>query len=102
MHPWQFYNEVGNRTCSALLVLSCIGIILPTAATHMVEGMDEATVLSISRGTAVILLFCYIAYLYFQVRGAEGGEGDNWVSSDQKALDAEFPASPKPPPSPPA
>ena len=33
----QTFNEVGNRTCSALLFLACIGIIMPTAASQLLE-----------------------------------------------------------------
>ena len=36
-HKLIYIAQVGNRTCSALLFLSCIGIIMPTAATKLIE-----------------------------------------------------------------
>jgi len=62
----QTFSMVSNRTCSALLFLSVIGIILPTCASTMLH-MDADQTLYISRGTSVILLTCYISYLVFQL-----------------------------------
>lgn len=69
-HKTQTFNAVGNRACSSLLMLACIGIIIPTAATKLVDAEDshEEWILDISRGTAVLLLACYAAYLVFQLR----------------------------------
>lgn len=58
-HKTQTFNAVGNRACSSLLMLSCIGVILPTAFTQLTNQdgpNDEAYILDISRGTAVLLL----------------------------------------------
>jgi Ca2+:H+ antiporter len=54
----QTFNESANRACNSLLFLSAIGIIIPTAAKSIsVPPMSDSAILSISRGTAVILLF---------------------------------------------
>ncbi len=55
-------TQVGNRACSSLLFLSCIGIIVPTAATNLItdDNMDPDMGLKISRGTAIILLAMWV------------------------------------------
>jgi Ca2+:H+ antiporter len=67
----QEFNAVANQASSSLLFLSCIGVVLPTAAAQLAPagkpGMSAKDVLDISRGTAVILLAIYIAYLAFQL-----------------------------------
>ena len=65
----QTFNEVGNRTCSALLFLSCIGITMPTAASVLIEDTKthEGLILNLSRGVSVVLLICYLCYLFFQL-----------------------------------
>lgn len=57
-HKTQTFNAVGNRACSSLLMLACIAIIIPTAATKLVndDEVHDDWVLDISRGTAVLLL----------------------------------------------
>lgn len=60
-------HQIGNRTCSALLFLSVIGIILPTGA-HQMLHVDQDSILAISRGTSLVLLLCYVSYLFFQLR----------------------------------
>lgn len=55
----QTFNATGNRACSSLLFLSALGIIIPTAASSMWEPEPDVNpdwVLSVSRGTAIILL----------------------------------------------
>jgi Ca2+:H+ antiporter len=75
----QTWNAIGSRACSSLLMLSCLGIVLPTASVLLVEkdpGLsfaqqtqyEDEFVLSISRGTAVVLLVCYVCYLVFQLK----------------------------------
>lgn len=58
----QHFNATGNRACSSLLFLSCIGIVIPTAALQLSEeGASADWVLPVSRGTAVILLIWWVA-----------------------------------------
>ena len=65
----QTFNATSNRACSSLLFLAAIGIAIPSAARYLMDsGPDqEATSLLISRGAAIILLFCYSCFLYFQL-----------------------------------
>jgi calcium/proton exchanger cax len=67
----QEFNAVANQASSSLLFLSCIGVVLPTAAAHLAPAgakkMSAADVLVVSRGAAVVLLGIYIAYLTFQL-----------------------------------
>lgn len=54
----QAFNAVANQATSSLLFLSCIGIIIPTAAVQLADGgeVSSSDLLNISRGTAVIML----------------------------------------------
>lgn len=80
----QDFNPVANQASSSLLFLSCIGVVLPTAAAQLAPagkpGMSAKDVLNISRGTAVVLLAIYVAYLTFQLNTHAhlfgGGEDD--------------------------
>lgn len=54
----QAFNAVANQATSSLLFLSCIGIIIPTAAVQL-SGTDDVSnrdLLDISRGTAILML----------------------------------------------
>mmetsp|Transcript_7985 Transcript_7985/g.15527 ORF Transcript_7985/g.15527 Transcript_7985/m.15527 type:complete len:444 (-) Transcript_7985:716-2047(-) len=68
----QTFNAVGNRACSSLLFLACIGIIIPTAAEQLIPMPDSVASdllgLRISRGAAILLLISYGCYLLFQLR----------------------------------
>lgn len=67
----QTFNEVASQATGSLLFLSCIGIILPTAAKNMMSDSTppgEDWVLAVSRGTAIVLLIIYGCYLYFQLK----------------------------------
>ncbi|KAF6256053.1 cation exchanger 1 [Scenedesmus sp. NREL 46B-D3] len=78
----QAFNAVANQATSSLLFLSCIGIIIPTAAVQLSSGDDvsSADLLDISRGTAVIMLVVYLSYLGFQLHTHhdlfKGDDGD--------------------------
>lgn len=62
----QTFNATANQATSSLLFLSCIGIIVPTAATSL-TGEDEEFILDTSRYTAVVMLVMYVCYLAFQL-----------------------------------
>eukprot|EP00878_Enallax_costatus_P035619 GHUV01039799.1.p1 GENE.GHUV01039799.1~~GHUV01039799.1.p1 ORF type:complete len:196 (+),score=46.74 GHUV01039799.1:1681-2268(+) len=77
----QSFNAVANQATSSLLFLSCIGIIIPTAAGSL--SSDDVTsleMLHISRGTAIIMLLVYLSYLSFQLHTHhdlfKGDDGD--------------------------
>ncbi|KAL6756794.1 CAX family of cation antiporter, membrane protein [Haematococcus lacustris] len=63
----QTFNATGNRACSSMLFLSCIGIAIPTSAASIIKDADarDDWVLAMSRGAALVLLACYVCYLVF-------------------------------------
>ncbi|ODV96167.1 hypothetical protein PACTADRAFT_2462 [Pachysolen tannophilus NRRL Y-2460] len=78
----QTFNQTVAQTMSSLLALSVIGLLLP-AAFHAslpnpdlkeprnefpVPGTSDDLVLSLSRGTSIILLIVYVLYLLFQLK----------------------------------
>ncbi|PVG04062.1 putative VCX1-vacuolar Ca++/H+ exchanger [Serendipita vermifera] len=73
------FQETGAQAASSLMTLSCITLIIPAAYhasfAHPPEGHapdpDDGTkggLLLISRGTSILLLVLYVAYLNFQLR----------------------------------
>jgi Ca2+/H+ antiporter len=54
----QNFNAVANQATSSLLFLSCISIMLPTAAMQLssAEEVSHSELLGISRCTAIIML----------------------------------------------
>lgn len=66
----QYFNETVAQTAASLLALSIGSIIIPTCF-HLFTTNDDnkiqQNIASLSRGTSVILLVVYAAYLYFQL-----------------------------------
>ncbi|KAE9398985.1 calcium/proton exchanger [Gymnopus androsaceus JB14] len=60
---------------ASLMTLACITLIIPAAynSVKSPHGSLISGLLTISRGTAVLLLGVYVAYLYFQVRAYTNG-----------------------------
>lgn len=54
----QSFSTMINKACCSLLFLSCIALIIPTAAHHLYgsEQVDTRTVQNMSHGTAVLLV----------------------------------------------
>lgn len=63
----QFFNTTVAQTATSLLALAIAGIIIPTVFDAQTNVANTQTA-ALSRGTAVILLFVYAAYLYFQLK----------------------------------
>lgn len=63
----QFFNTTVAQTAASLLALAIAGIIIPTVFDAQTQLSDVPTA-ALSRGTAVILLVVYAAYLYFQLK----------------------------------
>jgi len=63
-----FSSGTAQTTCS-LMALASASMILPAALYGVLDKADEhnkeASILVLSRGTAIILLFLYVMYLYF-------------------------------------
>ena len=88
----QAFNATANQATSSLLFLSCIGTIIPTAATTLAGGDGAGAqewILSTSRGAAVVLLLIYGCYLYFELRSHhhlfQAGEEDEDKDDDDGA-----------------
>ncbi|KAL8990016.1 MAG: hypothetical protein Q9177_001226 [Variospora cf. flavescens] len=69
----QHFNVTVAQTASSLLTLAIGSLIIPAAfeawaADNGQDAVQEANVTKISRGTAVLLLLVYVAYLIFQLR----------------------------------
>ncbi|KAI0164191.1 calcium/proton exchanger [Xylariaceae sp. FL1272] len=71
----QSFASITAQTTASLMTLSAASIILPGALFMIISGgysySDEdrrRTTLSLSRGTAIILLVIYVLYLWFQLR----------------------------------
>ncbi|KAN0069050.1 Sodium/calcium exchanger domain containing protein [Elaphomyces granulatus] len=62
----QNFNVVVAQTASSLLSLAVAGLIIPTAF-ERISGAGDG-VAALSRGTSVILLLVYGAYLFFQLK----------------------------------
>ncbi|CRG90611.1 Vacuolar calcium ion transporter [Talaromyces islandicus] len=63
----QNFNEVVAQTAASLLALAIASLIIPTAFRKWAAGGAEHTD-ELSRGTSVILLLVYGAYLFFQLK----------------------------------
>lgn len=72
------FNSTGAQTAASLMTLSCITLVIPAAYATTITGTipcktsdsEECLspgLLAISRGTAVLLLMVYCAYLFFQL-----------------------------------
>jgi len=65
------FQVTAAQTSSSLMTLACITLVIP-AAYHNVKTNTitdhQKGLLIISRGTAILLLVVYIAYLYFQLK----------------------------------
>ncbi|TKA47004.1 hypothetical protein B0A49_12827 [Cryomyces minteri] len=63
----QYFNVTVAQTAASLLAL-CVGSLIIPTAFHSFSTAGNAGVAQISRGTAVILLVVYGAYLFFQLK----------------------------------
>ncbi|QSS56440.1 H+/Ca2+ exchanger [Histoplasma capsulatum var. duboisii H88] len=66
----QLYNSNITQMSAALLSLSVMSLLLPTAFHASFSNLETAdtVVLKVSRGTSVILLLVYVLYLLFQLK----------------------------------
>ncbi|AEO66803.1 e085610c-fc2a-4e98-97a4-cf58daf70caa [Thermothielavioides terrestris] len=63
----QFFNTTVAQTAASLLALAVAGVIVPTVF-DIASNTSQADVAKLSRGTSVILLVVYAAYLVFQLK----------------------------------
>ncbi|KNZ80372.1 Vacuolar calcium ion transporter [Termitomyces sp. J132] len=67
------FVEAGAQASASFMTLACITLVIPAAyhSTQSKNGKDpsaEAGLLAISRGTAILLLGVYFAYIFFQLK----------------------------------
>jgi Ca2+:H+ antiporter len=69
--PESNFQVTAAQNAASLMTLSCITLIIP-AAYHMARNLEHQNpdegLLVISRGTALLLLLVYAAYLFFQLK----------------------------------
>lgn len=63
----QFFNTTVAQTAASLLALAVAGVIVPTVF-DLASKTSKRDVAQLSRGTSVILLVVYGAYLFFQLK----------------------------------
>lgn len=64
----QFFNTTVAQTAASMLALAVASIIVPTVFDSNTGAASDLNVAALSRGTAVILLIVYAAYLFFQLK----------------------------------
>ena len=64
----QHFNQTVAQTASSLLSLAVASLIIPTAFSDFTSDPDQSRITALSRGTSVLLLLVYGAYLYFQLK----------------------------------
>ncbi|KEF57761.1 calcium/proton exchanger [Exophiala aquamarina CBS 119918] len=69
-YPEQSFNSTVASTMSSLMTVATSSLIIPATlyAVTSENKSQEANIMILSRGTAIILLLIYIAYLYFQLK----------------------------------
>ncbi|KAL3154685.1 hypothetical protein ABBQ38_011234 [Trebouxia sp. C0009 RCD-2024] len=89
-HKHQKFNTMLNKACCSLLLLACIGLVIPTAANIFfpdtagngeqppIPRITTSGIANMSHATSLILGFVYLCYLFFQLKThadelAEGG-----------------------------
>jgi len=67
------FSSKAASTCTSLLLLASIALVLPTAMDAVVKGMGDSDndtndfILPVSRYTSIIILGIYLQFLYFQL-----------------------------------
>jgi len=93
----QVFSMTAANTMSDLLAVASASLIIPAALSASISAPKaeiEQTILSLSRGTAIILLILYCLFLFFQLKShssifdAEHGEeeGDEGASTEAHML----------------
>jgi Ca2+:H+ antiporter len=76
-HPNQSFHEAISEVGSNLMLVACLGLVIPTIFFQALtasrsEEYLRPRVLKISRITAIVLLIAFLVYLWFQVRSHHG------------------------------
>jgi Ca2+:H+ antiporter len=86
----QKFNTRSAMAMMSLLALSSIALVLPTPFADYWE-VEDATVLAVSRVSAIFLLLCYLQLLYFQFFHSEEEEDHD---DDEEEEEEEIPIIP--------
>ncbi|CAH0058336.1 unnamed protein product [Clonostachys solani] len=65
--PQQYFNETAAQTATSLLAIAVAAVIIPTVFDYTTDNPVK-DIAGLSRGTSVILLVVYSAYLLFQLK----------------------------------
>ena len=76
-HPNQSFHEAISEVGSNLMLVACLGLIIPTVfyqslTANFSADFIEGRTIRISRITAILLLIAFLVYLWFQVRSHHG------------------------------
>eukprot|EP00996_Jenningsia_fusiforme_P004074 NODE_487_length_2192_cov_30.676155_g447_i0.p1 GENE.NODE_487_length_2192_cov_30.676155_g447_i0~~NODE_487_length_2192_cov_30.676155_g447_i0.p1 ORF type:complete len:434 (+),score=83.07 NODE_487_length_2192_cov_30.676155_g447_i0:123-1424(+) len=83
------FNANALGTYCVLLTMSTLGLIIPSCYGSM-EGKTEVRLLELSRFMAFCMVFCYMAFLYFQLRShADFFEDADDCTNGESGEDAE-------------
>ncbi|KAI6088694.1 Calcium/proton exchanger [Hypoxylon rubiginosum] len=98
----QSFQTITAQTTASLMTLSAASMILPGTLFMIINSSDSGDkadrdniVLSLSRGTAILLLLLYVLYLWFQLRthhklfSAEAGSESQELTTNESQLPAE-------------
>ncbi|KAG6010101.1 hypothetical protein E4U21_000135 [Claviceps maximensis] len=64
----QHFNHTVAQTAASLLALAAASVIVPSVFEVAAPNVSQADIAKMSRGTSVILLIVYSAYLFFQLK----------------------------------
>lgn len=90
-HKEQSFNSTVASTMSSLMTVATSSLIIP-ATLYAVMDKSEAqddNIMILSRGTSIILLLIYVAYLYFQLK-SHAHLFDDAEAQEQEGVEAEI------------
>jgi Ca2+:H+ antiporter len=64
----QTFNTMVNKASASLLFLASIAIVIPSIGPQLTADISPEDVRRISHGTAILLAFVYLCYLFFQLK----------------------------------
>ncbi|ORY51542.1 calcium/proton exchanger [Rhizoclosmatium globosum] len=91
---YQKFDVDKSNVNNGLLTVVILGFIVPTAFNMTLQETDTQSILSISRGTATVLLVTYVAFLVFQLSTNPDGNLVTPADMKKEALALAEPDSP--------
>ncbi|KIV98060.1 calcium/proton exchanger [Exophiala mesophila] len=89
-HSEQSFNSTVASTMSSLMTVATSSLIIPATLYAVMDKSDaqEDNIMILSRGTSIILLLIYVAYLYFQLK-SHAHLFDDAEAQEQEGVEAE-------------